>query len=350
MKKLALTCVLLIIAMTLLNLSGNIFTIGFASSKSAQVSLANNESTASSEPTLQEWFNQNGYAINVTTDETGIETFEAGYYKVAILTEIAGYALMNNLSWYLTSNGQLNYIFLGENTTGDTAYFLTDEIFGLCLGSPEGYFYTESCRNEDGKDHAFVFMNPNATGYIIAWEDLWQLGDADFQDFVLAALTPIKVKVCYCPRTLNLKSKGRWITALIKLPNDYQAKDVDISSIMLNGTVPADQKHYTIFDCKDLHLLVVKFNRTAVIELVRNSLKEAGCKKKSTKVSLTVTGKFLDGLPFQGANKIRVIHFECSSCHCHNAKGLQCKLSYRLTGIHATWLQLLRGYLANRRS
>jgi len=344
MKKLALTCILLITAVTLFGLFNPNLAISFASAKSPQVL------SADGEPTLQEWFNMNGYAINVTRDETGIETFPAGYYKVTILAEIADYAPMNNLSWYLASNGQLNYLFLGENVTGDTAYFMAGKNFGFCLGSPEGYFHTEPLRNKDGKDHALVFINPNATGYIIAWEDLWNLGDADFQDFVLAAMTSVNVNVCYCPRTLNLKSQGRWITAIIRLPKEYKAKDVNISSIMLNETVPAEQDHYAIFNCKALHLLVVKFNRTAVIELIRNSLEGAGCKKRFTEVSLTVTGKFLDGLAFQGTNKIRVIHFGCGNHRAHTAKESLCKFSYHPMDTHATSLRLLRVCHANRRS
>jgi hypothetical protein len=299
------------------------------------------------EPTLQEWFTQNGYAINVTTDETGNETFPPGYYKVTILAEIAAFAPMNNLSWYPASSGQLNHIFLGENETGDSAYFMTNETFGLCLGSPQGYFYTETSRNEDGKDHALVFVNPNAAGYIIAWEDLWNLGDADFQDFVLAALTRVNVDVCYCPRTLNLKSMGRWITALIQLPKEYRAEDVNVSSIMLNGTVPADLKHYKAYDCRDSHLLVVKFNRKAVIELIRSSLKNADFKKKFLEVSLTITGEFLDMVPFQGTNKIRVIHFSCIR-YANVVKKSQCVYSYRPPDIHATLLRLLRVCCANR--
>lgn len=342
MKKLALTYALLIATMTLFGLFNLAFS--FASEASSQAS------SVDVEPTLQEWFDQNGYAINVTTDETGIETFPTGYYKVTILAEIAAYELMNNLSWYPATNGQLNYIFYGENMTGDTAYFMADENFGLCLDSPDGYFYTESRRNEDEKDHALVFMNPNATGYIIAWEDLWELGDADFQDLVLAALTPVNVDVRYCPRTLNLKSRGRWITAIIRLPNEYKAKDVNISSVMLNGTVPADPVHYGVYDCGDLHLLVLKFNRTAVIELIRNSLEEAGCKRKFVKVWLTVTGRFLDGLPFQGTNKIRVIHFRCASQHGSVSKELRCRFPCRPIDTYATSLRLLRVCRVNRRS
>lgn len=277
---------------------------------SFNISLVFSDTPTSSQnsPALQEWFLQHGYAINVTTDETGIETFPAGYYKMTILAEIAGYAPMNNLSWYPTSNGQLNGILYGENTTGDIAFFTSDETLSLCLGSPEGYFYAEPWRNEDEEDHALVFINPNATGYIIAWEDKQNLGDHDFQDLILEVLPlAVNVDVCYRPRTLNLKSRGRWITAIVKLPKEYEAENVNISSITLNGTVPADSKHYATFDCEELHLLILKFNRTAVIELIKSSLEDIDYKKRA-EVWLTITGNFSDGLPFQGTNRIRVIH------------------------------------------
>lgn len=266
------------------------------------------------EPTLQEWFTQNGYAVNVTADETSIETFSPGYYKVTILAEIAAYASMNNLSWYPSSSGKLSTILQGENVTGDTLSFMADEVFGLCLGSPDGLFYTESLRNQDDKDHALVFANPIATGFIIAWEDLWNQGDEDFQDTILAALTPINVDVRYYPKILNLKSKGRWITAFIRLPKEYKARDVDIASIMLNRTVLADPRHYVIIDCRDLHLVIIKFSRTEVIKLIENSVEEESCQKIFTEVVLTITGALGNGTPFQGTSTIRAIHLSrCST-------------------------------------
>jgi hypothetical protein len=266
-----------------------------------------------SEPTLQDWLIANGYATNVTEDETGLEIFEAGYYRMSILAEFAAYAPLNNVSFYfyLASDGQLSSIFQGEDTANDSVYFWAEENFGLCLGSPEGYFYTEALRNGDGKDHALIFENPRAEGYIVAWEDLWNLGDADYQDIVLAALAPVNVEVYYCPKTLNLKSCGRWITAIIVLPCEFTADDVDLSSIMLNGTIPAITKHRCTCHCRNKHVIVVKFDRQAVIELIKGSLAGTSCKAKCMKVSLTVTGRFTDGTPFQGTNKIRVIHFNC---------------------------------------
>ncbi|MEM2118733.1 MAG: DUF4114 domain-containing protein [Candidatus Bathyarchaeia archaeon] len=282
------------------------------------VKIAEESSPPLAEPSLQDWFVANGYAINVTADETGLEVFEAGYYRVSILAEIACYAPLNNVSYYfyLASNGVLQSIFQGENVSGDSVYFLAEESFGLCLGSPEGYFYTETCRNDDGEDHALVFRNPKAEGYIIAWEDLWGLGDADYQDMVLAALAPVNVKVCYCPRTLNPKSHGKWITAIIVLPCGFDAAEADLSSIMLNGTIPAETKRGCFACCRNKHILIVKFDRQAVIELVKGSLGDTKiqtkCWPKWLEFSLTVTGKFLDGTPFQGTNKIRVLNFDLS--------------------------------------
>lgn len=179
--------------------------------------------------------------------------------------------------------------------------FFASETFGFCLESPDGRFYTETLRNADGKDHALIFNNPQASGYIIAWEDLWNLGDADYQDAVLATLTPINVNVEYCPRTLNLKSEGKWITAFVELPREF---DADVSSIMLNGTIVADKVHI-----EDSRLLVVKFSRTKVIEFIKESLEKIGFQCISTEVYLTLTGKFTDGKTFQGTNNIRVIHY-----------------------------------------
>jgi len=197
------------------------------------------------------------------------------------------------------------------------AYVLADESFSLCLGTVDDFFYTQSSRNADRKDHALVFLDPNAAGYIVAWEDLWNLGDVDYQDLVMTGLTPVKVNVYYCPKTLNLESEGRWIMATIRLPKGYNASDVDVSSLLLNGTVPADLKHHVAIDCGGMHILIVKFDWKAVIELIRNSLGDAGCRVKSVGVSLTANGRFLNGFPFQGTNSITIIHFSC----CPKSKG-----------------------------
>jgi len=274
------------------------------------------------EQPLQKWFDTNGYAINVTEDELGIETFEAGHYQTTILAEIAEYASSNNLSWYPTSSGELHLIFSEANSTGDAMVFEATETFGLCLGTPDGLFYnepnshlfyTETDRNPDEFDHALVFAHhylPN--GYIIVLEDLWEGGDMDFQDMVLLLAPVIEAKICICPHTLNLKSRGRWITGFIKLPKDYDVEDIDVSTITLNGTIPAEPKPTAIFDfdCIDVKVLMVKFNRTAAIEYIKSTLAIDGDSAKCIKITLTVSGKLYNGQVFEGSTKIRIIHFQ----------------------------------------
>lgn len=274
------------------------------------------------EQTLQEWFYAGGYAINITEDESGIETFEAGYYQITILAEIAGYAPSNNLSWYPTSSGELHLIFSEANSTGDTMIFEATEPFGLCLSTPDGLFsnepnpqlfYTEKDRNPDEFDHALVFTNPDlSNGYIVVWEDLWEGGDKDFQDLILAITPIIEAKVCICPHTLNLKSRGRWITGFIKLPQDYDAEDIDVSTITLNGTIPAEPKPVAIFDldCIEAKILMVKFNRTATVEYIKSTLVIDEDCIKCIKITLTVLGELFNGQIFEGSTKIRIIHFQ----------------------------------------
>ena len=108
------------------------------------------------------------------------------------------------------------------------------------------------------------------------------------------------VKVEFCPKTLNLKSKGKWIICIIKLPKNYAAKDVNASTLMLNGTIIGE----VINKAKRTHYLIVKFDRKATINLILN---EKVCNSKFRKVSLTVTGKFKDGTLFSGTATIRII-------------------------------------------
>ena len=139
------------------------------------------------EPSLQQWFTSNSYVTNVATDETRIETFSPGHYRVTILAEIAHYAPNNTFGWYSTTTGTFHELFSGENTTDSTVEFSSTERFALYLGSLEGTFHTENSRNLDQFDHAWVFQDPKTEhGYIIAWEDLLNGGDEDYQDMIIA--------------------------------------------------------------------------------------------------------------------------------------------------------------------
>ena len=100
------------------------------------------------------------------------------------------------------------------------------------------------------------------------------------------------------PDTLNLKSKGSFVTAYIELPEGYHMADIDVSTILLNCTVSAETSPTAIgdYDADGVPDLMVKFDRNAVQGTV-----EAG-----ESVEITITGQ-VNGTDFKGTDTIKVI-------------------------------------------
>ncbi len=99
------------------------------------------------------------------------------------------------------------------------------------------------------------------------------------------------------PDALNLKSRGRWITSYVELPEGYDTADIDVSTVMLNGAIPA-QLHSTQigdYDADGVFDLMVKFNRLDLIATL-----------ESGEVVLSIIGE-VNGISFEGTDTIRVI-------------------------------------------
>jgi len=118
--------------------------------------------------------------------------------------------------------------------------------------------------------------------------------------------TGITVNIDIDPDTLNLKSKGRWITAYIELHEDCDVTDVNRTAILLNGTIPVDpfwvDKPFDSvigdYDNDTVPDLMVKFCRKEVIDYITNQ------NVTWRTVTLTITGELCDGTPFEGSNSI----------------------------------------------
>jgi hypothetical protein len=119
------------------------------------------------------------------------------------------------------------------------------------------------------------------------------------REFVMAT---IDIK----PETLNLKSKGNWITAYVELPEGYNVADINVSTVLLNGTIPAELTPTAIgdYDGNGVPDLMVKFDRTQVIRYI---LDHTSIEGRFSTVTLTLMGSLNDGMLFEGSDTIRVI-------------------------------------------
>jgi hypothetical protein len=126
---------------------------------------------------------------------------------------------------------------------------------------------------------------------------------------VRVAAVPAEVK--FLPRSLNLKSRGKWITATFKLPEGYNLDEVDPASVSVatkaSDRIFAKPLHRRSFLAKlwrkiqrRFKVVTVRFDRQAVIKAIRSPSKET---------SLILEGKLLrnDGrrVKFEGSGKIR---------------------------------------------
>ena len=111
------------------------------------------------------------------------------------------------------------------------------------------------------------------------------------------------------PDTLNLKSKGKWITAYIELPEGYNVNDIDVNSILLNDTIPVDIEAPVNVGDQDLDSildLMVKFDRASIIEWL-GAIDYSDDTGKSYLSTFTIKGKVLD-LTFEGSDIVKILH------------------------------------------
>jgi hypothetical protein len=120
-----------------------------------------------------------------------------------------------------------------------------------------------------------------------------------------AGCTATPVSFDLNPNTLNLRSMGRWVTATLEPEPPASPADIDIASILLNGSVPVDASAPTSIcdvDGDGRPDLRVKFDRAAVELTV--DVGEA--------VPVVVTGEIGDGC-FEATDLIRVIRGHISA-------------------------------------
>jgi len=149
----------------------------------------------------------------------------------------------------------------------------------------------------------YLTVNYNKTftdvidGYLESLQDIKK----QFDQKVQTSFIPAKINID--PDTLNLKSRGEWMTAYIAV-KDYDVSKINISTIFLNGIIRAETNPKYKFvknpeisdrDGDGLPELMVKFNRAEVLKILRGG-----------SVVLTVMGE-VNGQPFIGNDTVRVV-------------------------------------------
>jgi len=203
-----------------------------------------------------------------------------------------------------------------------------------------GAVYIEEDFNGDGSTDDYVFIPERKTGeYLITVipepdaepTDAYTLevssegltfllaenvpiSDIPIEPYVLHSTTfeappVVTATIDIDPDTLNLNSKGKWITSYIEFPEGYDVTDINVSTIMLNDTIPAELRPTDIgdYDEDGISDLMVKLNRADVISYILANVDITKLFEKRFMTTLTITGYLNDGTPFQGSTTIRII-------------------------------------------
>ena len=146
----------------------------------------------------------------------------------------------------------------------------------------------------DGEDACLVVPDPGQTD-----TDADGIGDA-------CDLTPDEAgdngALTLTPKTLNLKSHGRAVTAWVELPASLHPADLDTGTLRLEGVLPVltpPAPHVGDGDADGTPDLLVKFSRGALIGWLCATDRDHGT------VALRLTG-FVEGHPVEVRGVVRV--------------------------------------------
>jgi hypothetical protein len=140
-------------------------------------------------------------------------------------------------------------------------------------------------------------------------------GACHVDDVELLNTTPI-AEVDLDPDTLNKKSKGNYATCYIEAPEGYDVTEIDVSTLMLEGVIPAQLSPTEIgdYDMDGTPDLMVKFLRSALIAVCSDDGESLWLGEgempfdHGEEFELTVSGQFVTGEFFKGSDVIRVIN------------------------------------------
>jgi len=207
-----------------------------------------------------------------------------------------------------------------------TIFFPTDSYNYIVRGTDEGEYGLTIYLTDDKKAEMVTaadipISNNTIHRYGVDWEKIFngekgaslqidENGDGIFEKNVLfdnnlnyeKFILETETNIDFNPDALNLKSKGKFVTVYIELPEGFDVNQIDIASILLNDSVPALAKPTKIddYDNDGIPDLMVKFEREKV-----QTILNAG-----EKIPIIITGKVFyknQNFSFKGYDIIKVI-------------------------------------------
>lgn len=196
-----------------------------------------------------------------------------------------------NVSAFDMLNGQMDMLLAWDDSTVD--------IFGGDLGvllsaeSSSVYLYAyDVIYSPDGGD----WSGGQLMGKYYSDDTLFSVDLMSPETYSHITVIPvIYAKIEIKPNTLNLSSKGRWITSCIWLPEGYNVANIEPNSVVIENE-PNDIYPDWIWFEEQEQVAMAKFPRSEVQDII-----EPG------EVELTISGELIDGTRFEGSDTIRVI-------------------------------------------
>jgi hypothetical protein len=198
--------------------------------------------------------------------------------------------------------------FVGDNTYGTISNSFWDKDASGTASSPGGTGKTTA----EMKDVATYTDTSRSVGLSTPWdfvddphddtgaEDHWDM-DPEINDgypYLSWQTDAVTATIDIHPDTLNLKSKGKWITFYIELPPGFDVSDIHVESLKLMERVQTEPHPTNIGDQDkdDIADLMVKFDRQETQEIL----------VPGRNVEITISGELSDGTLLEGSHNITV--------------------------------------------
>lgn len=168
--------------------------------------------------------------------------------------------------------------------------------------------YPDMANAEASLNCNFQVMVYGENPRVSAVEDKWLVEDRKLSNSFILTLKPgqetqvfLPITIHLDPRTLNLGSKGKFVTLYIEPPEGFNASDIDVATIRLNGSIRPLSQPIQIgdYDLDGIAELMLKFDRHAVASLCNSTSTPSDC-------LINISGK-ISGMEFKGVTTVRVI-------------------------------------------